>query len=411
MALRRAIAPILTFSLLLIGSIANAFSIEEYDANIAKALKGEFIILNSLQTNLDFGTENNNLNSLLKALHKRFGDEGFATFLSTKGNALDISGFHITSEGVRGEGGFGKVFALSAQSKTSLAKSVKNIKKVRFDIAIKMLKETPIEKSEKYDLEVELNNMKFLSTTKSDDGIAFAVPYYGAFMDKSGQVFILTQLMSESLSDYTNPEKVLDSADIDRLITSLGAALAKWHSLGFVHSDVKSDNIMRDSNGDFYFIDFGTTRKLTPAQMIDAKARVDNLSAKVYKLVLGLGTNAMRGPEKAVKNPSLLGSLNWGASDTYAFGMTLFAVLSHRSEGQLLEACASGGACSERFLTSDMTEDDFNAFRTFVQGIIPIGPRDSRTIKAAKRLVMRLLTWRPSDRPSNILTAYHEELR
>src|SRR5689334_5529743 len=148
MALRRALALFLTFSFLLIGSTANAFSIEDYDTNIAKALNGEFTILSTLQTGGDFGTENTSLNGLLKALYKRFGVEGFTTFLSTKGNALDIPGFHITSDGIRGEGGFGKVFALSAESKTSLAKSVKNIKKVRFDIAVKMLKQAPKLKSE-----------------------------------------------------------------------------------------------------------------------------------------------------------------------------------------------------------------------------------------------------------------------
>ena len=58
-----------------------------------------------------------------------------------------------------------------------------------------------------------------------------------------------------------------------------------------------------------------------------------------------------------------------------------------------------------------MREEDFNSFRTFVQGIIPIGAGDARTVKAAKRLVLRLLTWRPSDRPSNIFTAYQGQLR
>jgi|GEM_PF-3769316 len=415
MAWCRAFVPFLTFllfGLLSIDGTATAFSIEDYDANIAKALNGEFTILGTLEKGVDLGTEDTNLNYLVKALYKRFGKESFATFLSQKGDTLDIPGFRITSNGVKGEGSYGKVFAMSAESKTSFSSSIKNLKKVRFEIAVKMLKKIPQRSLDKYDLEVELNNMKFLPTIRSSDGFAFAVPYYGAFIDKDKQAFILTKLMSESLADYTTKEeKVLSDADIDRFITSLGSGLATWQALGFVHNDIKPDNIMRDSNGNFYFIDFGTTRRLTPTQMRDGNTHVDRFKGRKGTLMANIGTPAMMSPEKILNDRSVLGPINWGESDVYSFGMALWAVLSHQSEPALFKRCAESGSCTERFQKGDMGEEDFNAFRAFAQGLIPVGPREPRAIKAAKRLVVRLLTWRPSDRPSNILTAYREELR
>jgi serine/threonine protein kinase len=395
--------------LLAIGGTARAFTIEEYDINIANALKGEFTIMSTLQNGVDFGTEDKKLNRVLKALYKRFGEDGFEAFLSARDNSFESYGYRVTSGGVRGEGGFGKVFALSAETKAGVC-AIKNGKKSRFDIAVKMLKTLPTKNSEKYELEVELNNMKFLATLKSTAGFPFAVPYYGAFIDKGGRAFILTQLMNESLSDYTTAEKVLHDADIDMLITALGEGSAKWQELGFVHNDIKPDNIMRDINGNFYFIDFGTTRRLGPTEMRDGKTHVDKLKGKVGKLMANIGTPAMKSPEKILDNRAVLGPLNWGDSDVYSFGMTLWAVLARQSEGALLQRCVARGMCPERFQRGDMREEDFNGFREFVRENLPVG-LEPRAIKAAKRLVGRLLTWRPSDRPSDVLSAYREELR
>lgn len=411
MALCRAFVPAFTFALFLISSAASAFSIEDYDANIEKALKGEFVILNSIEKEVDLGTEDANLNNLLKAIYRRFGKGGFAAFLSKQGGTADVSGFRITSEGVKGEGGYGKVFAMSAESRSSFS-AIKNVKKVRFEIAVKMLLKVPQNGLDKYDLEVELNNMKFLPTTKSTDGFSIAVPYYGAFVDSGKQTFILTQLLNESLADYTTkPDKVLSNADIDRLITSLGGGLATWRTLGFVDGDIKPDNIMRDSSGHFYFIDFGTTRRLTLSQMRDGNTYVDKYKGRKGTLMANIGTPAMKAPEKVLDDRSKLGPINWGDSDVYSFGLTLWAVLAHRPEGALLRQCDTEGRCSPRFHKGDMKQEDFEAFRAFAQGLIPIGPQDTRSIKAAKRLVMRMLAWHPSDRPSNILTIYRNELR
>ena len=56
-------------------------------------------------------------------------------------------------------------------------------------------------------------------------------------------------------------DKDLDFLDVNKFQEQIGAALKHIHSLGYIHGDVKPDNIMLDENDNAYLIDFDSMTK------------------------------------------------------------------------------------------------------------------------------------------------------
>jgi len=92
-----------------------------------------------------------------------------------------------------------------------------------------------------------------------------ASPYIPSYLDSgkdaSGDYWLVVSFIEgQSLEQYVETHGSLSQSDWVRLGNQVSSALAEAHSRGIKHLDIKPDNIMRRSNGDFVLVDFGLAR-------------------------------------------------------------------------------------------------------------------------------------------------------
>ena len=86
------------------------------------------------------------------------------------------------------------------------------------------------------------------------------VPVYD-FLEANGTAYMVMGFApGDTLSRRLRDGKPLSPADADRLLHALMDGLAQVHDAGFVHRDIKPDNIILDGNGAPTLIDFGASR-------------------------------------------------------------------------------------------------------------------------------------------------------
>ncbi len=74
-----------------------------------------------------------------------------------------------------------------------------------------------------------------------------------------------------TLTQRIEEEGQLSAAEVARIGVSLCRALAKVHRAGFIHRDLKSENVMQESDGGrIVLMDFGVTRSMDPASRLTA---------------------------------------------------------------------------------------------------------------------------------------------
>ncbi len=151
-----------------------------------------------------------------------------------------------------------------------------------------------------------------------------------------------------------------DPADVLRMGVQVAEALGAAHDIGMVHRDVKPSNILLSADGAM-LTDFGIARAAGEASVTATGQMV--------------GTAAYLAPEQAHGQPAS------AASDVYALGLVLFAVLTGRprfaGDGPLQTALARVGAV------------------TAVEDLGPAVPRE------AAAAVVALLAVDPADRPAD----------
>lgn len=107
-----------------------------------------------------------------------------------------------------------------------------------------------------------------------------------------------------------NPDPLPTLAEVDTLVQKIGSALDYAHAHGIVHRDIKASNIMFDSHGNPFVVDFG-----------------------IAKIIASVSTN-LTDTGHALGTPTHMAPEQWdgqgisGATDQYAFGVLLYQVLT-----------------------------------------------------------------------------------
>jgi serine/threonine protein kinase len=150
------------------------------------------------------------------------------------------------------------------------------------------------------------------------------VKVHGAALE-CGDVGIWMELVrGASLREVVSDSGAMDPAEVVALGKDVCSALAEMHRAGFVHGDVKPDNVMRDDEGRAVLLDLGSARAL------------DCSDASLVS-----GTRAYVAPE------ILEGGAPTPASDVYALAMMMFYLLTTR-----LPRCGEVRCCTHHWIRS-----------------------------------------------------------
>jgi branched-chain amino acid transport system substrate-binding protein len=135
------------------------------------------------------------------------------------------------------------------------------------------------------------------------------VPVYD-FGEEDGQPFLVMRYMpGDSLATEIAKVERFSPDRTALILRQLAPALDAAHARGFIHRDIKPDNILFDHDGNAYLSDFGLVRMAESASTLTGK--------------MLLGTPAYMSPEQARGKTKLEGK-----SDLYSLGVVLFEMLS-----------------------------------------------------------------------------------
>ena len=139
------------------------------------------------------------------------------------------------------------------------------------------------------------------------DGLPFAVLHYlsgGSLRDRlhSGRQGTAVPMRPATLADWLGP---------------IAAALDFVHAKGYLHRDIKPDNILFDGNGHVFLSDFGIAKVLASGPKVQAERSLTAAGVLV-------GTPSYMAPELIAEKP-----LD-GRADQYGLAVTLYEVLTGR---------------------------------------------------------------------------------
>ena len=173
-------------------------------------------------------------------------------------------------------------------------------------VAIKLLPTTMAQRPE--------YRARFLREVRTAAGLSHPniVPIHLVEAQDDVICFVMSFVDGETIRSLVERNGPLSPGDATRVMQEVAWALAHAHQKGFVHRDVKPDNILieRDS-GRALVTDFGIARAL------------DNTAMTVEDGFLG--TPLFASPEQA------MGSVTDGRSDVYSLGATIFYALTGRA--------------------------------------------------------------------------------
>jgi serine/threonine protein kinase/WD40 repeat protein len=131
------------------------------------------------------------------------------------------------------------------------------------------------------------------------------VPLYDFWREPEGAFLVMRYLRGGSLRKFT--KELLPLKDLCEIIDQISAALTYSHRHNVIHSDIKTDNIFTDDEGNFYLGDFGIAQS--------AKTLMDGQSG-FY------GTPSYLSPEQ------IRGEFLTPASDIYSLGIVVYELLT-----------------------------------------------------------------------------------
>ncbi|MCP4219117.1 MAG: serine/threonine protein kinase [bacterium] len=121
--------------------------------------------------------------------------------------------------------------------------------------------------------------------------------------------YMVMEYLAESLKDVIKRQGVINPGKAFSIIGQIASALAYAHGRGFIHRDVKSDNIMFRRDGTVVLVDFGIARA------IESNTNLTGTGA-------GIGTPHYMSPEQC------RGEKIDGRSDIYSLGVLLYELLT-----------------------------------------------------------------------------------
>jgi serine/threonine protein kinase/WD40 repeat protein len=131
------------------------------------------------------------------------------------------------------------------------------------------------------------------------------VPLYDFWREPEGAFLVMRYLRGGSLRKFT--KELLPLNDLCDMMHQIGAALTYSHRHNVIHSDIKTDNIFTDDDGNFYLGDFGIAQ-----------------SAKTLKD----GQTGLYGTPSYLSPEQIRGELLTPASDIYSLGIVMYELLT-----------------------------------------------------------------------------------
>ena len=187
------------------------------------------------------------------------------------------------------------------------------------------------------------------------------LPLYDSGEANGFLFYVMPYVEGESLRDRISREGELPVADAVRILREVADALAKAHSQGVVHRDIKPDNVML-ADRHALVADFGVAKAVSSA------------AAGMTTVGVALGTPAYMAPEQAAADPN-----TDHRADIYAFGALAYEMLTG--------APPFTGNTAQQVLAAHMTEAPQ-----------PVTTRRQTVPPALAELVMRCLEKKPADR-------------
>lgn len=133
--------------------------------------------------------------------------------------------------------------------------------------------------------------------------------------------YTMPYVLGETLSARLARESQLPLADALRITREVASALDYAHGVGYMHRDVKPDNIMMTSSHEALLSDFGIARSIKNA---NGEPRADLVDVEVATTTTGfvIGSPQYMSPEQVGGDPSLD-----GRTDQYSLGAVLYEML------------------------------------------------------------------------------------
>jgi serine/threonine-protein kinase len=226
-----------------------------------------------------------------------------------------------------------------------------------------------------------------LAGSRIDHPSVVAVLDYGPLPD--GTAYLVMPIVAgTSLKDTLQMRGRLPWREVAELGAQIADALAAAWSQGFIHRDLKPDNVLLELRGEepplARLIDFGVAKLLDPAQ---PEGSDSPLSAPLTKEGTMIGTPGYMAPEQALGRPAT------HAADLYALGVVLWEALVGQRRW--------GGATIQAILRAQLGEKRPSAREASGDGSIPI---------ELDHLIERLVAARVEQRPNDARTV-RDELR
>jgi serine/threonine protein kinase len=144
----------------------------------------------------------------------------------------------------------------------------------------------------------------------------FLVGFHGACKDDSALYFILDLVPGGDLNTHitAGPRRRLPEATARFYCAQLAEALGHMHARGWVHRDLKANNVTIAANGDCVLLDFGRAKQLPPA--------TDDAAGSWGRTTTLLGLGHHVAPEIAAGAP------HGAPADWWSLGVLLVEMLS-----------------------------------------------------------------------------------
>lgn len=126
-----------------------------------------------------------------------------------------------------------------------------------------------------------------------------------------GYFFIAMEYLNGSLKDRINREKAMKPREALMVVRETAKALAYAHNKGYIHRDIKPDNIMFRKDGAIVLVDFGIVKAVNESE-----------ASKLTRTGMSIGTPQYMSPEQ-IKAEKID-----GRSDIYSMGIVLYEMLT-----------------------------------------------------------------------------------